>query len=117
MNRDRIEGTLQDAAGKFQQALGMATGDAGRRGEGVLREVAGKGRKAYGQARDGFDGVADAAQDATDRLSRHGSDAYDRVRQGSGSLRGEIERHPFTSILLVGALGYALGLLSSNAGR
>ena len=117
MNRDRIEGTLQDAAGKFQQALGMATGGAGRRGEGMVREVAGKGQRFYGQARDEIDGVADAAHDAGDRLSRHGSDAYDRVRQGSGSLRSEIERHPFTSILLVGALGYALGLLSSNAGR
>ena len=89
MNRDRIEGALQDAAGKLQQTVGMATGDAGRRGGGLAREMAGKGRYAYGRAQDGLDDLTRArARDlASTTVTDRASDAYDRVRRGSAPVR------------------------------
>ncbi|MGI3899867.1 MAG: CsbD family protein [Janthinobacterium lividum] len=117
MNRDQIEGALQDAAGKVQQTVGMATGDAGRRIDGFAPEVAGKSRYAYGKAQDGLDDLTEAARDLRDDVTDRASDAYDRVRRGSAPVRRHVERHPLTDLLIVGALGYVLGFLSNGARR
>lgn len=117
MNRDRMVGALRDAAGKVEQTVGMATGDAARRGAGVAHEVGGKGQNLYGRAQEGIDDAADAARDLADRAT----DAFGRVRRhlpgSAGPLRGGIERSPFLAVVLVGIAGYALGLLSTSVRR
>jgi uncharacterized protein YjbJ (UPF0337 family) len=49
---DQAEGTMQNIAGKVQDAFGAATGDAGTQAEGKARQVAGKAQAVYGDMLD-----------------------------------------------------------------
>jgi uncharacterized protein YjbJ (UPF0337 family) len=46
---DKAEGTVQNIAGKVQDAFGAATGDASTQAEGKARQVAGAAQKGYGE--------------------------------------------------------------------
>jgi uncharacterized protein YjbJ (UPF0337 family) len=59
MNTSQIEGTVKDAAGKVQDAVGGLTGDAQLQAEGKVRQLAGKAQATYG---DSVDQVAEAAR-------------------------------------------------------
>ncbi|AMM23123.1 CsbD family protein [Variovorax sp. PAMC 28711] len=45
---EKAEGTLQNIAGRVQEAVGSATGDASTEAEGKTRQAAGKVQQAYG---------------------------------------------------------------------
>jgi len=62
MNRDQVEGTAKDVAGKVQQKVGEATGSAEDQVKGVGKQIAGKVQKGVGN-------VEEAARD-TDRKTR-----------------------------------------------
>lgn len=47
---EKAEGTVQNIAGKIQDAVGGATGDTGTQLEGKARQAAGKAQAAYGDA-------------------------------------------------------------------
>ena len=57
MNKDRIEGSVEQAKGKVKETVGKATGDAKLQGEGKADQVAGKAQNAIG-------GIKDAAKEA-----------------------------------------------------
>jgi uncharacterized protein YjbJ (UPF0337 family) len=57
MNKDRIEGSAEQAKGKIKETIGKATGDAKLQGEGRADQVAGKTQNAVG-------GIKDAAKEA-----------------------------------------------------
>ncbi len=57
MNKDRIEGSAEEAKGKIKETVGKATGDAKLQGEGKAEQVAGKTQNAIG-------GLKDAAKEA-----------------------------------------------------
>lgn len=59
MNSNQLEGTLNNAAGKVQDAAGGLTGDLGLQGEGKVRQLAGKVQSQYG---DTVDQVAESAR-------------------------------------------------------
>ena len=59
MNKDRIEGSAEQAKGKIKETIGKATGDAKLQGEGKADQVAGKAKNAIG-------GIKDAAKEAVD---------------------------------------------------
>ena len=46
---NKTEGTIQNIAGRVQEAFGAATGDTGTEYEGKARRVAGGARYGYGQ--------------------------------------------------------------------
>jgi uncharacterized protein YjbJ (UPF0337 family) len=52
MNKDRIEGSLEQAKGKMKEVAGKATGDAKLESEGKAQQVAGKIQNAVGGAKD-----------------------------------------------------------------
>jgi len=52
MNKDRIEGSLQQAKGKVKEVAGKVTGDAKLQGEGKADQVAGKVQNTIGGAKD-----------------------------------------------------------------
>ncbi len=52
MNKDRIEGSFDQAKGKVKEAAGKATGDAKLQTEGQADQVKGKVRNAIGGAKD-----------------------------------------------------------------
>ena len=49
---DQAEGTMQNIAGKVQDAYGAATGDTANQVEGKARQAAGKAQQAYGDVLD-----------------------------------------------------------------
>ncbi len=59
MNKDRIEGSFEQAKGKVKEVAGKATGDAKLEGEGKAQQVAGKVQNAVG-------GVKDSVKEALD---------------------------------------------------
>jgi len=59
MNKDRIEGSLEQAKGKVKEVAGKATGDSKLETEGKADQVAGKVQNTVG-------GVKDAVKEAVD---------------------------------------------------
>ena len=57
MNKDRVEGSLEQAKGKVKEVAGKATGDAKLEAEGKAQKTAGKIQNAVG-------GMKDAAKEA-----------------------------------------------------
>ena len=57
MNKDRIEGSAEQAKGKIKESVGKLTGDAKLQGEGKADQIAGKTKNAIG-------GIKDAAKEA-----------------------------------------------------
>ncbi|AXK79725.1 CsbD family protein [Pseudolabrys taiwanensis] len=59
MNKDRIEGSFEQAKGKVKEVAGKATGDTKLEAEGKTQKVAGKIQNTVG-------GMKDAAKEAVD---------------------------------------------------
>lgn len=59
MNKERIEGSLDQAKGKVKETAGKVTGDAKLETEGKADQVAGKVKNTVG-------GIKDAAKEALD---------------------------------------------------
>ncbi|GCF88827.1 MULTISPECIES: CsbD family protein [Shewanella] len=57
MNKDQIEGSIKDAAGKVQQKIGEIVGNPKQQMKGVQKQIKGKTQKAIGN-------VKEAAKDA-----------------------------------------------------
>jgi uncharacterized protein YjbJ (UPF0337 family) len=50
MNENQLDGTLEDAAGKVQDAVGGLTGDLDLQAKGKARQIAGKAQAKYGDS-------------------------------------------------------------------
>jgi len=59
MDKDRVKGAVDDAAGRVKRQVGEWTGDTQSQVEGAAQQVKGKAEKAWGT-------VKDAARDAND---------------------------------------------------
>jgi len=63
MDKDRVKGTVDDAAGRIKRQVGEWTGDTGAQVDGAAQQVKGKAEKAWGN-------VKDAARDAGQKSDR-----------------------------------------------
>lgn len=52
MNKERIEGAAQKAAGSIKQTAGKMTGDRNLRAEGLADKAAGATKQAFGKAKE-----------------------------------------------------------------
>lgn len=59
MNKDRVEGSFEQAKGKAKEVAGKVTGDSKLEGEGKAQQVAGKVQNAVG-------GIKDTVKEALD---------------------------------------------------
>lgn len=57
MNKDRIKGTVNAAAGKAQESLGKVTDNSSQHGKGLDKEVAGTARRIVGDAKAALKGA------------------------------------------------------------
>jgi uncharacterized protein YjbJ (UPF0337 family) len=48
MNKNQIEGSVKDVAGKVQQKVGQATGNTKQQAKGVAKQIGGKVQKSMG---------------------------------------------------------------------
>jgi uncharacterized protein YjbJ (UPF0337 family) len=114
MDKDRIAGSAKDFSGKLESAVGDIRGDAKTEAAGRVREAAGTAQNLYGQAKD-------AAREATDAAVGYAKDAYensgDTFRDGSQAIAKKVQENPLGSMLIAGAIGFALALLMRRPPR
>ena len=114
MDQDRIAGSAKDFAGKLEGAVGDIAGDAKTRAAGRVREATGTAQNLYGQAKD-------AAREATDATVNYAKDAYENrgetFRDGSQAIEKKVQDNPLGSMLIAGAIGFALALLMTSPPR
>ena len=67
MDKDRIEGKMDDIKGRVKRQVGEWTGDENAQAEGAADQAKGKVQNAFGKAKDA---VRDAADDLKDRDRR-----------------------------------------------
>ncbi len=75
MDKDRVKGAIDDAAGRAKRQVGEWTDDTGAQAEGTVQQVKGKVEKAWGN-------VKDAARDTKDDANRSDRTTDDQVRRG-----------------------------------
>jgi uncharacterized protein YjbJ (UPF0337 family) len=63
VDKDRVKGAIDDAAGRAKRQVGEWTGDTGAQVEGAVQQIKGKAEKAVGT-------LKDAARDAQDEARR-----------------------------------------------
>jgi uncharacterized protein YjbJ (UPF0337 family) len=114
MDKDRIAGSAKDFAGKVESTVGGIAGDAKTEVAGRVREGAGSAQNLYGQAKD-------AVRQASDAAVGYATDAYensgDAFRGGSEAIANKVQEKPLGSLLVAGAIGFALGLLMTRQPR
>ena len=71
MDKDRVKGAINDAAGRAKRQVGEWTGDTNAQVEGAAQQIKGKTQKVVGQ-------VKDAARDAA---SKNADTDQERARQ------------------------------------
>ncbi|MGA8731380.1 MAG: CsbD family protein [Terracidiphilus sp.] len=64
MDKDRVKGTIDDAAGRVKRQVGEWTGDSKTQAEGAAQQVKGKVEKTWGN-------VKDAARNAQDEARKN----------------------------------------------
>ena len=85
MDKDRVKGKIDDAAGRAKRQVGEWTGDTKSQVEGAAQQVKGKVENAWGKAKD-------AVRDAKDEMKRpHDTTEVKRPRD-SNILDEETER-------------------------
>ena len=114
MDKDRTVGSTKDFAGRVEGTVGDITGDVRTQAAGRVREAAGTAQNLYGQAKD-------AARDAADTAVGYAKDAYDSsgdtFRDGSQAIAKRVQDNPLGSLLIAGAIGFALALMMSRPPR
>lgn len=68
MDKDRVKGTIDDAAGRAKRQVGEWTGDTKTQAEGAAQQIKGKAEKAWGNVKDA---ARDVRTDADRERIRH----------------------------------------------
>ena len=114
MNKDRIVGSAKDIAGNVESAVGGLAGDAKTETAGRVREATGSAQNLYGQAKD-------AASRASDTAVNYAKDAFessgDTFRDSSQAIAKQVQENPLSSMLIAGAIGFALAMLMTRQPR
>ena len=88
MDENRVEGTVREYSGRFQEDVGSVTGDANTRAEGAMNAAAGAAQQLYGQTAD---------------TARHTATTLDSW------FRNAIETQPYTTAAVALGIGWLLG--------
>jgi uncharacterized protein YjbJ (UPF0337 family) len=114
VDKDRIAGSAKDFVGKAESTVGNIAGDASTQAAGGIREATGTAQNLYGQAKD-------AARDVTDAAAGYVKGAYensgDTFRDGSQAIAKKVRDNPLGSLLVAGAIGFAMALLMTRPPR
>jgi uncharacterized protein YjbJ (UPF0337 family) len=114
VDKDRIAGSANDFVGKAESTVGNIAGDARTQAAGGIREATGTAQNLYGQAKG-------AARDVTDAAAGYVKGAYeksgDTFRDGSQAIAKKVQDNPLGSLLVAGAIGFAMALLMTRPPR
>lgn len=87
MDSDRIKGAGNEILGKARQVVGDFTNDGRLQGSGIVDEAVGAAQRTFGQAKDA-------------------------AREGGEVVAQQARTNPLGTLLLVGAVGFVLGMLT-----
>jgi len=88
MDKDRVKGAVNDAAGRAKRQVGEWTGDTNAQVEGSAQQIKGKAQKAWGT-------VKDAARDAKSESDREQAREAERQHEREDEHHQEHgNRHP-----------------------
>jgi uncharacterized protein YjbJ (UPF0337 family) len=85
MDKDRVKGAANDAAGRVKRQVGEWTGDTNAQVEGAAQQVKGKAQKAWGN-------VKDAARDANAKVHHDNETDVERARRQEQEREAEARR-------------------------
>jgi uncharacterized protein YjbJ (UPF0337 family) len=74
MDKDKVKGAVNDAAGRVKRQVGEWTGDTNAQVEGAAQQVKGKAQKAWGN-------VKDAARDAGQSVQKSHESGVEHERE------------------------------------
>ncbi len=111
INKDTIEGTLNEFGGKAEGFVGDVTGDTKTQVEGKIDELKGKVQDVYGKARDKVsewaDNAPESVQRARETASRYASEGAERAKT-------VVQEQPVAVLAGGIALGFLIGWLVSG---
>lgn len=96
MDENRVEGSVRDFSGKAKSAVGDLTGDSKTQAEGTVDQVVGTAQRAYGKVRD----------------TVSSGNLADQLDDASAYVGDVVADRPLTALLVAGAVGYALAMLT-----
>ena len=70
MDRNRIKGKVDEAAGRAKRQVGEWTGDEQSQGEGAMQEIKGRAENAWGKLKDSARHVKDDLDRKDERVDR-----------------------------------------------
>ena len=70
MDKDRVEGKLEDVKGRVKRQVGEWTGDENAQAEGAADQAKGKVQNAWGKLKDAARDAGDKADDKADNVDR-----------------------------------------------
>ena len=82
MNKDRVKGTIDEAAGTVKQKTGQLTGNTPLQFKGISQQVKGKLENAWGNAKDAAE-KADK-RNSTDSTQTNSARTEDRTQRKAG---------------------------------
>jgi uncharacterized protein YjbJ (UPF0337 family) len=86
MDKDRVKGKMDDAAGRIERQVGEWSGDTETQAKGAAQQVKGKAENAWGK-------VKDAARDAKDEAKQaHGKDPVKRPSRDDEEAEREYDK-------------------------
>jgi uncharacterized protein YjbJ (UPF0337 family) len=95
MDENRVSGAAKNIAGKVEEGLGRATGDAKTRLQGQAKQAEGSIQELYGQA-------VDSAGDTIEAVRQMPASLDDTIRH-------YIESNPYTTAAIALGLGWLIG--------
>ncbi len=118
INKDTIEGNLNEFGGKVEGAFGDVTGDTKTQVSGKIDELKGKAQEVYGKAHDAYDKarekVTEWADQAPESVQRARDTADRYARQGAEKAKTAVQEQPVAVLVGGIALGFVLGWLVSG---
>ena len=98
MDEDRLAGTAKDIGGNIKSAVGDVTGDSKTQAEGMADQISGTAQRTYGKIKDQASSASTVVADQFDDASAFLSEA--------------VTERPLTALLVAGAVGYVLAMLT-----
>lgn len=98
MDEDRLAGAAKDTGGNIKSAVGNMTGDTKTQAEGLTDQIAGTAQRTYGKVKD--------------QASSASSAVADQLDDASAFLGDTVAERPLTALLVAGAVGYVLAMLT-----
>jgi uncharacterized protein YjbJ (UPF0337 family) len=83
MDKDRVKGAINDAAGRAKRQVGEWTGDTNAQVEGSMQQLKGKAQKVVGNVKDA---ARDAKNEADNRSEANRAEEIDREREQEHAL-------------------------------